>query len=175
MVVAVLVVTALVLAVGGTWWWLTQRGATDEPRDTPTVRCTTPTPTPPKKLPAPSAVQVAVLNGTDRAGLAISTADALALRGFDVIAIGNATRTARSGVGVVAYGPKGVGAAVRLASYLPGASLQLLESRKGAGVDLRLGPEFDAVSTDAQAKRDLEQVTLPPLPPRCRTVGTRTT
>jgi hypothetical protein len=174
-IVAVLVVTALILAGGGTWWWLTQRGSTDEPRDTPTVRCTTATPTPPKKLPPPSAVQVAVLNGTDRAGLAISTADALALRGFDVVAIGNATRPVRSGVGVIAYGSKGVGAAVQLASYLPGASLQLVESRKGAGVDLRLGPEFDTVSTDTQAKRDLDQVTLPPLPPRCRTVGTRTT
>jgi hypothetical protein len=170
---ALTVVLVLLLAgaaAAATWWWFTQRDTGNGPaQGAPTVVCTTPTPRPPRNIPRPADVQVGVLNGTNRAGLAISTADELALAGFDVIAIGNSPKPVDSGVAVIGYAPKAEAGAVRLASYLPGATLRRETRRKDTMIELRLGPDYASVASAPQARRALKNIQLPPLSPRCHT------
>lgn len=171
----VLVVVVVLVVLGGAgaaaWWWWTNRDETaDVTVDGPRKICTTPSPKQPRDVPPTAQVQVDVRNGTKQPGLAVSTADALATRGFDVVGIGNTTKPVATGVAVVVYQPKALGAAVRVASYLPGASLQAAPRLPAGDVQLRLGPQFDAVSTDAQAKRQRSDVALPAASPTCRRV-----
>ncbi|WP_136517911.1 MULTISPECIES: LytR C-terminal domain-containing protein [Cellulomonas] len=84
-------------------------------------------------------VQVNVLNGADRAGLAASTAGALRERGFAVISEGNGPRT--TGVARIIYGVHGVAAAYSLHAHVPDAQLTF-SSRPDAVLDIVLGTEF---------------------------------
>lgn len=165
-VLAVLLVLALLAGAGyGVWWWLSQRtGDAAVPRTGPTKTCTTPTLQPPKNLPAPADVTVAVGNGTDRPGLAVETADALVKRGFVVSSIGNAGQPVKEGVAQVRYAKGDLAAAVVVASYVPGANLT--ERDRANGVALWLGPQFDGVSSTDDANPDA--VTLPSGKPVCR-------
>jgi hypothetical protein len=165
-VLAVLLVLALLAgAAYGGWWWFTQR-ADDEvtPSATPSKTCTTPTPKPPKNLPTPSEVSVAVGNGTDRAGLALETADALAARGFVVTSIGNADKPVKQGVAEVRYAKTDLASAIVVASYVPGA--ELVEVGRTADVALWLGPQFDGLVVTRDA--DTSSVALPAGEPVCR-------
>lgn len=166
-VLAVLLALAVVVGAGvGAWWWFTQRDDTSAtPPPSTTRTCTTPTPKAPAKLPEPAAVTVSVGNGTDRTGLAISTADTLAARGFEVASVGNTDAPVKSGVAVVRYRQQDVAAAVLVASYLPGAELTPVKRVADADVVVWLGPDFDQVATTSQA--DPEAVALPPGEPRC--------
>ncbi len=164
-------VLAILLALGllagaayGGWRWFTERADDDvAPSTTPTKSCTTPTPKPPKNLPSPSEVTVAVGNGTDRAGLAVETADALVTRGFVVSSIGNADKPVKQGVAQVRYEKGELASAVVVASYVPGASL--VEVNRASDVALWLGPQFDGVSKTADA--DASTVVLPADEPVC--------
>lgn len=163
---AVLLVLALLAgAAYGSWWWLTQR-ADDEvtPSATPSKTCTTPTPKPPRNLPTPSEVSVAVGNGTDRAGLAVETADALATRGFVVTSIGNADKPVKQGVAQVRYVKTDLASAIVVASYVPGA--ELVEVARTADVSLWLGPQFDGLLDTGDA--DTSSVALPAGEPVCK-------
>ena len=167
-VLAVLLALALLAgAAYGGWWWFTQR-ADDAPAPSasPSKTCTTPTPKPPKNLPAPSEVSVAVGNGTDRAGLAVQTADALVTRGFIVSSIGNADKSVKQGVAQVRYTKDDLASAIVVASYVPGA--ELVEVDRGADVALWLGPQFDGVSKTSDA--DTDAVELPAGEPVCTKV-----
>lgn len=164
-VLAVLLVLGLLAgAAYGAWWWLTERASEDTtPSVTPTKTCTTPTPKPPKNLPTPSEVTVAVGNGTDRAGLAVETADALATRGFVVSSIGNADKAVKQGVAQVRYVKGDLASAVVVASYVPGA--ELVEVRRAPDVALWLGPQFDGLVKAGDA--DTSAVVLPAGQPVC--------
>jgi len=173
-------VLAVLLALGllagaayGGWRWLTQR-ADDvaAPNASPTKTCTTPTPKTPKNLPAPSEISVAVRNGTDRAGLAVETADALATRGFVVSSIGNADKPVKQGVAQVRYAKADLTSAVLVASYVPGA--ELVEARGIPNVALWLGPQFDGLVKSGDA--DTNTVVLPAGEPVCtkkKSLGTK--
>ncbi|MFZ0324239.1 MAG: LytR C-terminal domain-containing protein [Actinomycetes bacterium] len=164
----VLVAVVVVLAVGGgLWWWTTQTPQATVATPSPSPSCRTPAPKPPRDVPPPAQVQVNVLNGTDTPGLAIKTADQLVRRGFGVAGIGNSPKPMPSGVAAVLYAKPGYGAAVRVASYLPGAQLQLTQRLRGSAVDLRLGPDFKRVATSKQAAHNLKKVALPTPAPRC--------
>jgi len=164
-------VLAVLLALGllagaafGSWWWLTQRADdVSTPSASPTKTCTTPTPKPPKKVPDPSEVTVAVGNGTDRAGLAVETADALATRGFLVTSIGNADKPVKRGVAEVRYVKAQLASAVVVASYVSGA--ELVEVNRTPDVALWLGPQFDGLLKTSEA--DTSTVTLPAGEPVC--------
>ena len=130
--------------------------------------CTTPTPKVPDKLPKPSQVTVAVANGTDRAGLAVDTADAFATRGFVVGDIGNTERPVDEGVALVRYRDQDLAAAVVVASYVPGAQLRPVQRVPDGDVALWLGPDFDGVVSASEA--DPASVAVPPGEPRCRKV-----
>jgi hypothetical protein len=169
-VLAVLLVLGLVAAAaGGGWWWYRDRQAVDKlPAPVASRSCTTPTPKVPDKLPKPSRVTVAVANGTDRAGLAVDTADAFATRGFVVGDIGNTERPVDGGVALVRYRDQDLAAAVVVASYVPGAQLRPVQRVPDGDVAIWLGPDFDGVVSASEA--DPASVAVPPGEPRCRKV-----
>lgn len=166
-VLAVLLVLTLVAGAAAAWWWYRDRQETDAlPGPVASRTCTTPTPDLPKKLPAPDQVVVDVANGTDRAGLALDTADALATRGFVIGDIGNTDRPVTRGVALVRYRGRDLAAAVVVASYVPGAVLRPVAS--AGEVSLWLGPDFVEIAGSEDA--DPSTVVIPPGEPRCRTV-----
>lgn len=168
---AVLLVVAVVAAFGtGAYWWYFGGGRTDDAVATPTPTSTESCPTPvvelPDPLPGRRDVTVEILNGTDRAGLATQTADAMALLGFQVATFGNADRPV-DGVAVVAYGKGDLAEAVVVASYLPGATLTAVRRNTGGVVTATLGPEFREVASPAEAKQAVGAVVLPTPSPIC--------
>lgn len=169
-ILAVVLVMVLVVGLGvaGWWWWTNRNDSNDQAAPKPTKVCHTPTVEQPKDIPEPAAVDVNVQNGTDQAGLAIDTADNLALVGFNVVGIGNTDESVKKGVAVVRYGPNGFAGAVRLASYLHGATLEPIDQRKGPMVDFWIGPDFSGLASSKQA--DVDAVTLPQAQPVCHEV-----
>lgn len=167
-VLAVLLVLALVAGAGAAaWWWYRDQQEVDAlPAPVVSRTCTTPTPDLPKKLPEPDQVVVDVANGTDRAGLALDTADELATRGFVVGDIGNTDKPVTRGVAVVRYRDQDLPAAVLVASYVPGAVLRPVAV--DTEVALWLGPDFVEVVDSEDA--DPTGVVIPPGEPRCRKV-----
>ena len=87
-----------------------------------------------------NAISVVVLNGSDRAGLAGETAQALTARGFVVATTGNYTGTVTAGAQLV-FGEAGLASAYSLAANLDGPVL-VLDTRADASVDLVLGEAF---------------------------------
>lgn len=163
---ALLVLAVVVAGAWSAWRWLQHDDAIDA-TVVPTPVCRTPTLATPKVLPAPDGVTVAVANGTDRSGLAVATADALAARGFTVTDIGNTDRPVKKGTAQVRYAERDLDSAITVASYLPGATLVEVPKMAGADVAVWLGPEFGQVLPDDQA--DAASVLLPEQAPRCRT------
>lgn len=110
--------------------------------------------------PRPSSVQLTVLNGTSRTGLARSVAGQLRTRGFKIATVANDTVSTVS-VTQVRYGPKLATAAKLVQLYLPGSRLAP-NSSQTAAVTISLGSSYSRLSTDAavaRAKRTTTSVT----------------
>jgi hypothetical protein len=127
----------------------------------------------PLLLPQPSGVTLNVLNATARGGLAKSTADQLAQRGFKVASFGNAPGTYDKKVGTSALllaGPAGEAAAREAGTQVAGSTVRIDPARKGASVDLLIGNGFKALAspTDA-AKARVTAANPPPPKPVCTT------
>ena len=167
MIVSLLVLVAVGAAAFGAWRWWQQRE--DDPASTPapSATCRTPSPTTPGRFPEPSDVTVAVANGTDRPGLALDTADALASRGFVVSDIGNTSKPIREGVALVRYAEANVASAITVASNMPGSELIPVQRVQSAKVAVWLGPQFEGVAQPGDA--DAGSVRLPTPQPICRT------
>jgi len=101
-----------------------------------------PAPCPPDgTLPMPyNAVQVNVLNGSGRTGLAGQTATGLTARGFIVLTTGNYP-TSLSGNAQISFGEPGLAAAYTLAAQFDQPQL-VLDTRVDATVDLVLGDTY---------------------------------
>jgi hypothetical protein len=95
-----------------------------------------------------SDVAVAVYNATTRGGLAKSTSDQLAARGFRVVtfAVYDGPQQVR-GPALIEYGPASAGRAAVLAGQIPGARLTPT-SRTGTTVDLILGDDFTSLGPE---------------------------
>ena len=104
-------------------------------------------PCPPEgTLPVPyNTIQVNVLNGSGRTGLAGQTSSDLTARGFVVLTTGNYPTTLPAGA-QISFGQTGVAAAYTLAAHLD-APLLLLDTRVDAGVDLVLGETYAGLRT----------------------------
>jgi len=169
-VVAVVVVVALLAATGaGAYWWFFGGGSTNDAassRPSASPSCRTPKPKLPQPLPRRGQVEVEVLNGTDRSGLATQTADDLVVAGFDVVAYGNADAPVDS-VGRVTYAKGDLGSAVVVASYFPGVALKQVDRNTGGVVTVTLGADFDTVATNREAKDNVATVALPTRAPVC--------
>ncbi|MFV8130106.1 LytR C-terminal domain-containing protein [Streptomyces syringium] len=123
-------------------------------------------PAAPKPLPKPSDITVNVYNATPRGGLAKTTADELAKRGFKIGKVGNAPAAYDKKVakaGLLLGGPES-DAALKLV----GAQLTDTEAKAGrhddADIDLILGTAFKQLSSPADAERAVAELTAPPKP-----------
>lgn len=131
-VATVAVLAAFAGMAGGGWYLLHQSPAASD-STTPCVG--------PRRTPAP--VSVRVLNGSGRNGLARRTAEQLSARRFQVIGIGNASRS-YAGVAQVRHGAANVAAGRRVAAQVRGAVL-VADRRLRVEVDLVLGRRFRAL------------------------------
>lgn len=100
---------------------------------------------------APGEVPVTVLNGTSRSGLAGSTAEELAERGYAVEGTGNTGQS--TGPATIVHGPAGYLGAQSVRVQVSGAQLRM-DDREGTDVDLLLGEGFTGLE-DAEAARAL--------------------
>lgn len=88
-------------------------------------------------------VQVQVLNGAGRAGLAADVSEQLGARGFTVLGTGNYPGS-YTGIAEIRFGEAGLRAAYTLAAQLDGAAL-LIDARAEPTVDLVLGAGYTAL------------------------------
>jgi hypothetical protein len=154
------IVVLLVLAVAGGAYAYTQRDDDEVGSVAQASPCPSPAPvatraaTKPVKpvavvLPAPGKVRFRLLNGTGRDGLAHSVGDALARRGFQVAATGNAPKPL-AGASRVTFGPGGRQAATLVALHVGGAQLLPVPAAPRGAVDLTLGSSFVRLRTPAE-------------------------
>jgi LCP family protein required for cell wall assembly len=100
----------------------------------------------------PGKVQLQVLNGTNVAGLAATTASQLTARGFNVAGTGNATGAASSTV--IEYASAAQLPQVNtLQEEIPGAQIKQVPSLKGSTLSLVLGNGFKGVGPKSATKR----------------------
>lgn len=143
----VLGVVVLAALLGGGWYLLFGR---DGGSDRATAgACASGRPTPSPTL-APAQVEVQVLNGTLRAGLARRTADELRRDGFRVQRVGN-VRAGLVAATTIRFGPAGRAAAETLRPWLPAGKLEA-DRRTGSPVDLILGEDFTRLRTADQVR-----------------------
>jgi hypothetical protein len=129
-------------------------GSTATPRPTATCRPAAPVPL------TPGEVTVNVLNATTRAGLAGSTSDAVAQRGFDVGTIGNdSTNRPVPAVAELRHGSKGAAAAKLVLASMPKGTTMFRDSRADTSVDLVVGTAFQRLVPTPSASATS---TLPP-------------
>ncbi|MER5434054.1 LytR C-terminal domain-containing protein [Streptomyces sp. NPDC002588] len=119
----------------------------------------------PAALPKPAQITVNVLNATTRSGLAKTTADELEKRGFKIGEVGNASKQYDKkvgGTGILLGPAASLNTSLPvLATQLTGAERRTDAARKGAEVDLIIGDEFKALSTQADAAKALTALTAP--------------
>ncbi|WP_435127589.1 LytR C-terminal domain-containing protein [Actinacidiphila sp. bgisy144] len=155
---------------GGKGKSTTAHAASSRPTCTPTA---SPTPAKPLTLPQPAHVTMNVLNATTRGGLAKTTADALAARGFKVAKFGNAPDpydAKVTGSALIVSGPGGEAAAREAGTQVVGSTVKIDPTRKGTTVDLLIGDAFAKLATPAQAAEARITAANPPAPkPTCTT------
>jgi hypothetical protein len=126
-------------------------------------------------MPQPTAITLNVLNATSRGGLAKTTADQLAARGFKVAKFGNAptgydqkvTQTA-----LLVAGPAGEAAAREAGTQVAGSTVRIDPARKDKTVDLLIGDGYSALATPADAAKARVIAANPPPPkPVCTPAG----
>jgi hypothetical protein len=127
----------------------------------------------PMALPQPPGVTMNVYNATVRGGLAKSTADELAKRGFKVNKFGNApapydkkvTQTA-----LIVAGPAAEAAAREAGTQVAGSAVKIDPARKDRSVDLLIGSGFTALASPADAaKARVTAANPPPAKAACTT------
>jgi hypothetical protein len=141
------VVVLLLLVGGGYAAFLGLSGGSAKPT-AKLALCPPATKSPPALHKQP--LRLAVLNGTQRVGLAAEVAADLKTRGYHVTAIGN-TIAAVKGVATVRYSADRRYVADHVAAQVKGSKLVLAG---GHGVvDLDLGSKFQALSSPSEAKQ----------------------
>jgi hypothetical protein len=164
----VIVVLALTAAAGyGLWRWVQSNDEDDHAAAAPSTVGRTPQVQRPHALPQPLEISVTVANGTDRPGLALQVADALAQRGFHVGDIGNTDKPVKDGIAMVRYEVGDLATAITIAAFVPGAQLQRVQ--KAPVPALWLGPDFPGAQRGVAAddEADPDAVKLPSREPIC--------
>ncbi|MDO4613090.1 MAG: LytR C-terminal domain-containing protein [Actinomycetaceae bacterium] len=103
----------------------------------------------------PQKVEVAVLNGTSKAGLANDVGDSLADLGFKIASRGNAAQGDFDGGVRVTSGPVGVNGAYTVAAAFPDAEI-VLDSRLEADVTVTLGSGYDVMTKPEDFRKQLD-------------------
>ena len=160
---AAVVLLVLIVVAGAIVGWAfghdpygnnTSAGASPTPQPCPTATSKT------LMLPNKS-VQLNVLNGTNRSGLAAMVAKALRQRGFQVPFVGNST-AGFGGAAQVRYGSKGLAAARTTYLQVPGATLTRI-NRPSARVDVVLGSKYGRLSTATQISAATKKMRAAPI------------
>jgi hypothetical protein len=115
-------------------------------------------------LPKPAAITVNVYNATSKSGLAKSTADALAARGFKIGTFGNAPATYDKKVmqsALLVGGAKAGPALSVVSAQITGTATRTDPKLAGTTVDLMIGKAFTKLSSDAQVKQALTALAHP--------------
>jgi hypothetical protein len=121
----------------------------------------------PMALPQPSAVTVNVYNATTRGGLAKSTADAYASRGFKVKTFGNASPPYDkhvTGSAMIVAGPAAEAAAREAGTQIAGSTVKIDPKRKDKTVDVMIGKTFSALASPTAAAKARVAAANPPQP-----------
>ncbi|NEA59518.1 LytR C-terminal domain-containing protein [Streptomyces sp. SID13666] len=126
----------------------------------------------PAPLPPPASIGVTVFNATAKGGLAKTTADELAKRGFRVIKFSNAPIEYDKKVTVPALivaGPAGAQAAKVVGTQVAGSTVKIDPKRAGPGVDLLIGTPYTKLADPKDAAKALAVAANPtPAPsPSC--------
>ncbi|KGM14118.1 LytR C-terminal domain-containing protein [Cellulomonas bogoriensis] len=93
-------------------------------------------------------IEIQVLNGTGRTGLAGVTAESLTARGFDVVSTGDFSPQ-YPGVAQIFFGQESVDAAYTLAAHVPDSVL-VLDLRDGTAIDLVVGTAWESLMEEEQ-------------------------
>ena len=169
------IVVLLVLAVAGGAYAYTQRDDDEVGSVAQASACPSPVatraaakPVKPVKpvavvLPAPGKVRFRLLNGTGRDGLARTVGDAMARRGFQVAATGNAPKPL-AGASQVTFGPGGRQAATLVGVHVLGAQLVPVPAAPKGAVDLTLGSSFVRLRTPAEVHAAAQALAHPVAP-----------
>ncbi|MEV6349808.1 LytR C-terminal domain-containing protein [Actinoplanes sp. NPDC051851] len=113
----------------------------------------------------PAQVELRVLNGTRRAGVADQVSRDFADRGFVT------RKPAKNGskvtdVAVVTYGPKAVGAAQWIRAYFLGEAEPRFDAKRTTGViDVVIGTRYRQLATTTEVNQSLAQLGSPVAPP----------
>ncbi|UWE13428.1 LytR C-terminal domain-containing protein [Actinacidiphila bryophytorum] len=142
------------------------------PQSRPCTLTATPTPAlKPMALPQPAGVTMNVYNATVRGGLAKSTADELARRGFKVKTFGNAPAPYDKKVtqsALIVAGPAAEAAAREAGTQVAGSTVKIDTTRKDKTVDLMIGTAFSSLASPADAaKARIVAANPPPAKPAC--------
>lgn len=116
----------------------------------------------------PEKVEVSVLNGTDRSGLASDVGKSLDALGFTVTSKTNAPEGNVQGSAVISSGPTGVNSAYTLALAFPDAKI-VLDSRLESDVTLTIGNDYDQMIKPEDFRKALDRGL--PARPSCLTVA----
>ncbi len=128
----------------------------------------------PTPLPQPAGVTLNVYNATARGGLAKTTADDLASRGFKVAKFANAPDPYNAKVtasALVVAGPAGEAAAREAGTQVAGSQVKIDPKRKGKTVDLMIGNAFARLASPADAAKARVVAANPPPPKATCTAG----
>ncbi|HET8582255.1 MAG TPA: LytR C-terminal domain-containing protein [Jatrophihabitans sp.] len=150
---ALVALAALLLLTGLVWWRVLNRGTSGATA----AHCPTPSPSTSAPvtatLPAPTSINLTVLNSTNRTGIAGKARAALVADGFKVpAAAGNDTAFHNKipGVAEIRYGPAAKQAASVVLYYVPGAKL-VPNASKTSTVVVSLGAKYRSIATPAAA------------------------
>ncbi|WP_327290058.1 LytR C-terminal domain-containing protein [Streptomyces sp. NBC_01198] len=125
----------------------------------------------PMALPQPAGVTMNIYNATVRGGLAKSTADELAKRGFRVGKFGNASAPYDKKVtqsALIVAGPAAEAAAREAGTQVAGSAVKIDPTRKDKTIDLMIGSAFRSLATPADAaKARIVAANPPPAKPVC--------
>ncbi|MDU0968407.1 MAG: LytR C-terminal domain-containing protein [Actinomycetaceae bacterium] len=116
----------------------------------------------------PTKIEVSVLNGTSRAGLASEVGSALEKDGFKVMSKNNAPDGDTNGTVQITAGPAGVNSAYTVALAFPDSRITL-DSRLDSSVTVTIGGDYDQMVKPDEFRKALDL----PLEPRpsCLTVS----
>ena len=143
---------ALCLLAALVWWRVLERGSGSASAKATT--CPTSSTAKPKHLPQPKAVTLAMLNSTQRQGIASTARNALLADGFTIPEAATNDSTAAGGHGLISgvaeirYGPLGAAGAQLVGYYLPGAK-PVQTHATDATVTVSLGATYKAPASAA--------------------------
>ncbi|MDT4893261.1 MAG: hypothetical protein QOE97_2296 [Pseudonocardiales bacterium] len=168
---ALICLLALVLLTAVVWWRVVHRDDATRAKAAGSSKATCTAQGGKTVLPNPAAVTLTVLNSTQRAGLARTTAQSLQQRGFKVPSYTNDAPTVHvAGVAEIRYGPDQKLAAQLLSYYFPTAKQVALDSAATGKLVVSLGAKFSKLAAVGTVNAAVSGANATVAPPSATTV-----